>query len=74
MPVEHRKARKIHKCSYCAQAINKGEEYSFQKGNYDGQWQESKMHDECFNDFDESGDGEYMPYSNERPVKLVVVL
>jgi hypothetical protein len=66
-PSESRKARKDHRCSYCGETINKGRAYTFQKGNWDGRWFESKMHDECFNDMCENGDGEYTLYSNERP-------
>lgn len=66
-PHENRTARKLHKCTYCAEPIAIGEGYVFQKGNYDGRWYESKMHPECFEDMCDSGDGEYTPYSNERP-------
>lgn len=66
-PHENRTARKLHKCTYCAEPIAVGEGYVFQKGNYDGRWFENKMHPECFDDMCDSGDGEYMPYSNERP-------
>jgi hypothetical protein len=66
-PHENRVARKEHKCTYCAEPISKGDGYVFQKGNYDGRWFESKMHPECFEDMCDIGDGEYMPYSNERP-------
>lgn len=64
---QRRTARKHHRCSYCGEAINKGDQYTFQKGNYDGHWFESKMHDECFDDMAETGDGEYTPYVNDRP-------
>jgi len=63
-----RTARKDHKCTYCAELINKGDTYTYQKGNYEGSWFESKMHHECFDDMCEFGDGSYTPYSNERPV------
>ena len=69
---EYRKAIKPHRCTYCGEAINKGDQYIFQKGNYDGRWYESKMHDECFEDMCEEGDGEYTPYSNERPQRADV--
>jgi hypothetical protein len=62
-----RTARKDHRCTYCGESIDRGGEYVFQKGNYDGSWFESKMHDECFDEMCEYGDGEYIPYSNERP-------
>jgi len=64
---ENRKARKPHRCTYCGDGIANGETYTFQKGNYDGAWFESKMHPECFNDLCVNGDGEYTPYSNDRP-------
>ena len=64
-----RKAAKEHQCSYCAELIYKGDGYTFQKGKWEGKWFESKMHPECFDDMCEQGDGEYTPYSNERPQK-----
>ena len=66
---EHRTARKPHQCTYCADPISIGESYTFQKGNYEGRWFESKMHPECWDDMCDIGDGEYTPYSNERPAK-----
>lgn len=66
-----RVARKPHRCTYCGEGIAKGDHYQFQKGNYDGSWFESKMHPECFEDMCDAGDGEYMPYSNERPAPMV---
>ena len=62
-------ARKDHRCTYCGESISKGEKYTYQQGNWNGRWFESKMHNECFADLCESGDGEYTPYSNERPTK-----
>lgn len=64
-----RTARKPHKCTYCAEGIAAAEKYVFQKGNYDGHWFESKMHPECFDDLATSGEGDYLPYYNERPKK-----
>lgn len=64
-----RKARKQCKCTYCAESIHIGEEYVFQKGNWDGRWFESKMHPECFDAMSDDDDGEYLPYYNERPRK-----
>jgi lipocalin len=66
-PSETRKARKDHRCTYCGEVINKGDDYTFQKGHYDGAWYELKMHPECWEDQCENGDGEYTLYSNERP-------
>ena len=64
---EARCARKSHQCTWCAEPINKGDTYTHQTGVYDGSWYTSKMHSECFEAMCEDGDGEYMPYSNERP-------
>lgn len=66
-----RTARKRHRCTYCGEGIAAGEDYTYQKGNWDGRWFESKMHPECFDDLCENGDDEYLPYSNERPEKEV---
>ena len=62
-----RVSRKDHRCSYCGELIPKKSFYTFQKGNWDGSWFESKFHHECFEALCEDGDGEYTPYSNERP-------
>jgi hypothetical protein len=62
-----RKARKAHRCSYCGQAIERGERYHHQTGTWDGGWFDSKFHDECIADLSENGDGEFTPYSNDRP-------
>jgi hypothetical protein len=61
-----RKARKQRPCIFCAEPINKGDEYTFQSGNYEGSWYDNHFHHECFDDFIDSGDGEFTPYSNER--------
>lgn len=62
-----RMARKKHRCSYCGEAINAGDAYQYQDGIWEGSWFKSRMHPECFDDMCENGDGEYSPYSHERP-------
>ncbi len=69
-PHEIRTARKAHQCNYCAEEIDAGTEYSHQTGVYDGRWYTNKMHPECFADQCEEGEGEFTPYSNERPKAL----
>jgi len=64
-----RTARKLHKCTYCAEGIAKGDEYIFQKGNWDGLWFENKMHEECFDALCEFHEDGYTMYDNERPRK-----
>ena len=62
-----RKAHKNHRCTYCGEPIQIGASYSWQKGNFDGSWYESKFHFECADDLAASGDNEYTPYCNDRP-------
>lgn len=40
----NRKCRKEKRCTYCGQMIKVGENYTHQTANYDGAWQETKMH------------------------------
>ena len=63
-----RVARKRHRCAYCGGAILAGDSYSHQKGRWDDRWFDAKMHHECHEDLCESGEEEYTPYANERPV------
>ena len=66
-PQESRRARTTHQCTWCAEKISAGDTYTHQTGVHDGRWYTSNMHSECFDDMCEQGDGEYTPYSNERP-------
>lgn len=65
-----RKAIKAHRCSYCGEVILTGDVYAYQPGVCDDRWFETKMHEECWDGFEDDGDGEYMLYSNERPEKV----
>ena len=69
--VQDRTAAKDHKCTWCAEHINKGDDYKFQKGNHEGSWFETKMHPECWQDFIDGGENEYTPYSADRPIVKV---
>ena len=66
-PHECRTARKSHQCTYCAEEIDAGAEYAHQTGVYEGRWYTNKMHPECFEDMCGIGNGEFTPYSNDRP-------
>lgn len=66
-PTQHR-SRRNRPCIYCGEPINKGDVYTNQTGRYDGEWQTNHYHQECFQDLCDSGDREFCPYSNERPV------
>jgi hypothetical protein len=54
-------------CSYCSEQINKGDLYIRQTGVWEGSWFTNHFHPECFRDLCDSGEGEFTPYSNERP-------
>ena len=63
-----RTAAKAHRCTYCGEVINQGDQYASWKSIERGDgWYTSKMHPECHSDFAENGDGEYTPFYNERP-------
>ncbi len=68
-PHQNRKARKAYQCVYCAEPISAGDEYVHQTGVYDGAWYRNRTHPECFTDLCDVGEGEFTPYSNERPIK-----
>jgi hypothetical protein len=68
-PMTEQASRKQRQCIYCGEEINKGDVYARQTGVFDGRWQDNKYHPECFSDFCDQGDGEFTPYSNDRPEK-----
>jgi hypothetical protein len=53
-------ARKHGSCVWCYGPIPKGETHKHYKGMFDGQWQNWKMHDECYAAYVASSD-----YGNE---------
>lgn len=63
--------RKPYRCIWCGEAISKGELHIFERSIYEGRFQNNRWHPECLDacdqEFRESGDDEYMPYSNDRP-------
>lgn len=70
-------ARKPHKCEYCLGPIPKGEKHYHYSGMFDGEWQNWRMHAECYTDYvdnDVYGDG-FAPGDGQMPerVRLLVV-
>ena len=62
---------KDHRCEWCGQSIPKGETFVHFVGKWDGEFQDWRMHQECYEDSsmnDELADG-FMPYEHERPGK-----
>lgn len=66
-PSERRVAAKEHRCIYCGETIIKGEIYKEQTGVWDCKAFRNRFHWECFEDLCECSDGEFTPYSCERP-------
>ena len=67
-PLTYKKARKVHRCTWCGEDIKVGEQYTTWK-SVDDSWFTSKMHPECRDDASEHVDGDmtYEPYEGERP-------
>lgn len=67
-------ARNVHRCTNCAELINKGELY-ITCTSVEDHWTKSKMHLECYESLieDEPHGFEYMLYSGERPERMVRV-
>ena len=67
------KAAKDHRCEWCGEAIPKGEVHVQGSGMWEGDWQNWRMHNECYemgNLNDEIVEG-FSPFENERPEKVV---
>jgi hypothetical protein len=72
----HPKARKQHRCEFCLGPIPKGEVHCQYKGIWEGDWQNWRMHDECYEDYTLNWDWQdgFMPGDGEMPerIKLLV--
>ena len=65
-----RVSTKEHACEHCDQPIHKGERYRFWQGRWDGEWQYTKMHLDCFeacqHEVDADPDGSLCPEMHRR--------
>lgn len=63
-------ARKTYKCIWCGWPITVGEKHYHEISTYCGDFQDHRWHRDCIKvareDFNGSGDSEFMPHSNER--------
>jgi len=62
-------AAKEHRCEWCGEPIVVGENHAHFAGKWDGEFQNWRMHRECYSsasDNHELEDG-FMPYEHERP-------
>jgi hypothetical protein len=70
----HPVGRKEYRCEWCGQKIPKGEKHVAYVGMWENEFQNWRMHDECYADAqnsDEMSDG-FSSYDHERPVKASV--
>ncbi len=61
------KATKDHTCDGCLGPIAKGESHYNYRGMYDGEWQNWRMHEECFEAWEANGCGEFTMGSFDPP-------
>ena len=69
---QYPKAAKDHRCEWCGETIPKGEVHAKYTGMWEGDFQNWRMHQECYDVSvlnDELIDG-FAPYENERPAKV----
>jgi hypothetical protein len=63
-------ARKDHRCVWCGESIQKGNKHAHFSGKWDGEFQDWRMHRECYEDADISDELHegFMPHEHERPL------
>ena len=64
--------RKDHRCIWCGGPIPKGESHNHFSGMWEGEWQNWRMHHECYeqsSDDDTLRDG-FTPYEGEMPERV----
>lgn len=66
--------RKPHRCDGCGAIIPKGESQYNYRGKYGGEWQNWRMHKECFDAWDADDSGEFMTGDMEVPERIVSAL
>lgn len=70
--------RKGYRCEYCYGPIPQGERHHHYQGVYDGEWQNWRMHDECWDAYQTDarydGNYEFTPGDSEVPERVKVLL
>ena len=64
-------ARKAARCSYCGEAVEKGQPCNTWLWAERGNACDCRMHPECYDAHCDSGDEEFVLYCNERPSAVV---
>jgi len=47
-PLTTPRARKVHRCTWCGEPIAIGEKHKAWAGTFDGDFSQSRLHDECY--------------------------
>ncbi len=65
----HPVAAKDHRCIWCGETITKGEKHAHFAGKWEGDFQNWRMHSECYTASVDGGDLQdgFMPYDHPRP-------
>lgn len=74
--LKHPKAVKDYRCEWCGEPILKGEIHSQYTGVWEGDWQNWRMHQECYDigaRYGEIQEG-FNPFENERPEKTEIAI
>ena len=66
----HPMARKQHRCEMCFGPIPKGEKHAQYKGMYDGDWQNWRAHEECYEGYSDEAEYEFSPGDGEMPERV----
>ena len=60
------KAQKQYQCRWCGEEIKKGEKHCRCTGHWEGDWQDWRMHSECYERNAEYISEGFDPFENER--------
>lgn len=47
----HPVARRSHLCEWCERTIEKGQRHCQYRGKWQGEWQNWRMHEDCYTDY-----------------------
>ena len=64
-------ANKAHSCGWCGRRIERGEKHHHYKGRWRNEWQDWRMHNECWEMWDRSGDEEFALGDGPPPERLL---
>ena len=64
-------AGKEHRCEWCGETILCLEKHAHYVGKWDGEFQNWRMHRECYDDASDELEDGFMPYEHERPKEPV---